>query len=180
MHGALLGGGPPHDAANRADGRAGARGGASPAGGGPRRQGATDRDPVGNPDGPARGNEPHEAASDRVMRGTLVTRPACSLVAALLLLSSDGLAQTGALNKDPVEVVTKYLSLDRHGARLEAMSVEVLKPYINWKEEPVWGYVGVITDFEVVDDIAQWHNFDMLEDAISIKFREVRSMYWET
>ncbi len=116
------------------------------------------------------------------MRGTLVTRPSCSLVAALLLLllSSDGLAQTGALNKDPVEVVTKYLSLDRHGARLEAMSVEVLKPYINWKEEPAWGHVVVITDFEVLDDIAQWQIIDMLEVVIPVKFRVLGSMYWET
>jgi hypothetical protein len=116
------------------------------------------------------------------MRVALVTRPSCALAAALLLLllSSDGLAQTGALNKDPVEVVTKYLSLDRHGARLEAMSWETLKPYINWKEEPAWGHVVVITDFEVLDDIAQWQIIDMLEVVIPVKFRVLGSMYWET
>src|SRR5207247_10396796 len=137
-----------------------------------------DRHPVGDPGRPARRDQPHAAASDRVMRGTLVTRPSCSLGAALLLrlLTNDGPAQTGALKKDPVEVVTKYLSLDRHGARLEAMSVEVLKPYINWKEEPAWGHVVVITDFEVLDDIAQWQIIDMLEVVIPVKFRVRGSM----
>ena len=117
-----------------------------------------------------------------MMRGMPVTRPSFSLAIALLLLflSSDGMAQTGAVNKDPVEVVTKYLSLDRHGARLEAMSWETLKPYINWKEEPAWEHVVVITDFEVLDDIAQWQIIDMLDVVIPVKFRVLGLMYWET
>ncbi|MGH7252263.1 MAG: hypothetical protein ACREIE_00550 [Nitrospiraceae bacterium] len=111
-----------------------------------------------------------------------MTRPSCSLGAAvlLLLLSSDGLAQTGQTNKDPVEMVTKYLSLDRHGARLEAMSFETLKPYINWKEEPAWEHVVVITDFEVLDDIAQWEIINVLDVVIPVRFRVLGSMYWET
>ncbi len=116
------------------------------------------------------------------MRGMLVTRPSLSLAIALflLVLPTDGVAQTGALNKDPTDVVKKYLTLDRHGARLEAMSWETVKPYINWKEEPAWGHVVVITDFEVPDDIKQWEIISNLDVVIPVKFRVLGSMYWET
>lgn len=111
-----------------------------------------------------------------------MTRLSWSLAAALLLLllPGDGLAQTGATNQDPVKMVTKYLSLDRHGARLEAMSFETLKPYISWKEEPAWEHVVVISDFEVVDDIAQWEIINVLDVVIPVKFRVLGSMSWET
>ena len=98
----------------------------------------------------------------------------------LVLLSHDGLAQVNAIHKDPAEMVEKYLSLDRHGARLEAMSFESLKPYITWKEEPAWPHVVVILDFEVMYDIEQWEVINVLEVVIPVKFQVLGSMEWET
>src|SRR2546430_2246702 len=53
------GGGRPHGDATRAGGRPGPRGGAPSAATGPRSQAARKRDPVGTPDGAARGTQPH-------------------------------------------------------------------------------------------------------------------------
>lgn len=91
----------------------------------------------------------------------------------------DSLAATGELKKDPADVVKAYLSLDMKGARLEPLSMETLKPYVNWKEEPPWGHVVVIDGYEVSDDIRTWEVVSLLEVVIPVKFRVVGSMYWE-
>lgn len=98
----------------------------------------------------------------------------------LLATSSDGLAQTYALNRDPVEVVKKYISLDQKGVRLESRSWETLKPYVHWKEEPTWGHVMVTGGYKVIDDIKQWEVVSMLEVVIPVEFQVLGAMYWET
>jgi hypothetical protein len=105
------------------------------------------------------------------------------LVATVLLVAAgaagDGQAFTGDLKKDPAMVVKAYLSLDMKGARLDAMSWETLRPYINWKREISWGIVVVIDDYEVSDDIKAWEVVDILEVWIPAKFKVLGTMEWE-
>jgi hypothetical protein len=83
------------------------------------------------------------------------------------------------ITEDPTKILQKYLSLDKKGVRLEASSWEVMKPFVSWNEEPVWGRVVVISQFEVVDDVSQWEIFDGLEAKIPVIFDVVGIMYWE-
>ena len=98
----------------------------------------------------------------------------------LFVTSGDGLAQTYALNRDPVELVKKYVSLDQKGVRLESRSWETLKPYVHWKEEPAWGHVMVTGGYKVIDDIKQWEVVSLLEVVIPVEFQVLGAMYWET
>jgi hypothetical protein len=105
------------------------------------------------------------------------------IVAVFLTLQvtwSEGLAQTYALTRDPVELVKKYVSLDQKGVRLESRSWETLKPYVHWKEEPAWGHVMVTGSYKVVEDIKQWEIVNMLEVVIPVEFQVLGAMYWET
>lgn len=106
------------------------------------------------------------------------------LIAAIFLTLqvtwNDGLAQTYALTRDPVELVKKYVSLDQKGVRLESRSWETLKPYVHWKEEPTWGHVMVTGSYNVVDDIKRWEIVSMLEVLIPVEFQVLGAMYWET
>ncbi|MBI4401073.1 MAG: hypothetical protein HY581_05530 [Nitrospirae bacterium] len=99
---------------------------------------------------------------------------------ALLLIASDGLARPGDLIKPPTEVVKQYISLDMKGARLEAMSKEVLKPYINWKDEPAWGQVVVIESYTVPDDVKRWEIISATEAIIPVEFKVLGSVYLES
>jgi hypothetical protein len=98
----------------------------------------------------------------------------------LYVLPGDGLSAPGDLKKDPAGVVKTYFSLDMKGARLEAMSWETLKPYIEWKEEPSWEHVVVIENYEVVEDVTTWEILGTMEALIPVKFRVLGVMYWET
>lgn len=108
-----------------------------------------------------------------------MTKAVFSLTVLLVVLfsSGDGSAQTGSLNKDPSLLLKKYLSLDIKGARLEAISWEAQKPYIDWKEEPVWGHVVVVTAYEVVEDIEQWQVKNNLDVVIPVEFKVLGSVY---
>jgi hypothetical protein len=99
---------------------------------------------------------------------------------AVLFLGGDALSQTGALNRDPIELLKKYLSLDLHGARLEPMSREALKPYVDWKEEPVWGQVVVVSSYDVPDDLKKWQVLDNLDVIIPVAFEVLGSVYLES
>lgn len=94
--------------------------------------------------------------------------------------ASDGLAFTGDLKKDPSLTVKAYLDLDMKGARLDAMSWETLKPYINWKREISWGIVDVIDGYEIVEDVKAWEIIDILEVVIPVKYRVLGTMDWDT
>jgi hypothetical protein len=112
-----------------------------------------------------------------------MTAPAITrlLIVTLLLagMSGEGLAFTGDLKKDPAAVVKAYLSLDMKGARLEAMSWETLRPYINWRREVSWGIVVVIDDYEVNDEIKDWQVVNILEVWIPAKFKVLGILEWE-
>lgn len=87
---------------------------------------------------------------------------------------------TGDLTNDPSEVVKTYLRLDSKGVRFEAISQETLRPYIDWSEEPQWGKVVVIQEYEVIDDVEQWEIINSLEMRIPVTFKILGTVYWET
>ncbi len=97
-----------------------------------------------------------------------------------LLSPSNLFGLTGDLTNNPAKVIEKYLSLDQRGARLEARTSEVLKPYIAWTEEPTWGQVVVISDYTVAQDTTQWEIFSYLEAVIPVTFQILGFMQWET
>ena len=71
--------------------------------------------------------------------------------------SSSVFAITGDLTNDPAKIVKKYLSLDKRGARLHAITSEVLTPYIAWTHEPAWGQIVVIEHVSMIqNDIRLW------------------------
>ena len=90
------------------------------------------------------------------------------------------LALTGDITHDPSKVVEKYVSLDSRGARLDARSFEVLRPYITWEEEPTWGSVVVISKYDVIEDVAQWQIINKLEALIPVTYQVVGYMNWAT
>jgi hypothetical protein len=96
-----------------------------------------------------------------------------------MLSVSLAFGQTGALTRDPAELVRKYLRLDMHGARLHPASVETQRPYIAWVDEPVWGHAVVIERFQVIDDLAQWEVRGNLDVVIPVEFTIVGSVYWQ-
>ena len=104
------------------------------------------------------------------------------ILSGLMLLVSplSTLALMGDITHDPSKIVQKYLSLDSRGARLDARSFEVLRPYIAWDEEPAWGSVVVISKFEVIEDVTQWKIINKLEALIPVTYQVVGYMNWET
>jgi hypothetical protein len=93
------------------------------------------------------------------------------LLVAGVFWGGEGKAQSGALNKSPTELLKKYLTLDLHGARLEPLSYEAIKPYVAWKEEPAWGQVVVVSGYEVPEDIKRWQVINNLDVIIPVAFR---------
>ena len=88
-------------------------------------------------------------------------------------------AFSGQITEDPTKILQKYLSLDKKGVRLEAHSWQVVRPFVAWLEEPVWGQVVVISRYEVVDDVSQWEIIDGLEAKIPVIFEVLGTMHWE-
>ncbi|GJL54238.1 MAG: hypothetical protein NPIRA02_13700 [Nitrospirales bacterium] len=89
-------------------------------------------------------------------------------------------AFSGDIKNDPSRFLEKYLSLDKRGARLEVDSQEVLAPFVSWTEEPAWGRVVVISEFQVIEDVGQWEILSSTEMLIPVTFEVVGTMYWET
>ena len=87
---------------------------------------------------------------------------------------------TGDLTRDPSDVVKAYLRLDSKGVRLEAISQETLRPYIDWSEEPTWAKVIVMKQFEVIEDVEKWEIINSLEMRIPVTYEVVGTLYWET
>lgn len=116
----------------------------------------------------------------RYGRWVMSTQVSLVLLVALLVMSGDGHAVRGDLTNDPAEVLKKYVSLDVKGVRLEAMSWEAQRPYISWSEEPLWGQVVVIADYQIIDDIRSWEIVNMLEVVIPVRYRVLGAVYWET
>lgn len=88
-------------------------------------------------------------------------------------------AISGHITEDPTKILQKYLSLDKKGVRLEAHSWQVVRPFVAWLEEPVWGQVVVISRYEVVDDVSQWEIINGLEAKIPVIFEVLGTMHWE-
>jgi len=86
---------------------------------------------------------------------------------------------TNDITNDPSKVVEKYLSLDKRGARLNALSYEVLKPYTAWGEEPVWGQVVVISEYTVAKDVDKWEIVSPVEAVIPVTYQNVGVIQWE-
>ena len=114
------------------------------------------------------------------MKPLIKSLPPIALLLGLVLIASDGRARTGDLGKDPADLVRVYVSLDSKGARLDAMSYETLRPYVNWTEEPVWGRAVIIQGYEVEDDIKKWQVLSNTEVVIPVRFKTVGSVYWNT
>lgn len=104
------------------------------------------------------------------------------LLILVLLLSGPvcALAQSGSLDQSPATIVKRYVTLDKKGARMDAMSFETLVPYIDWHEEPVWGRVVVISDVTVPEDYRQWEVVNKLEVVIPATFHVLGAVYLET
>jgi hypothetical protein len=103
-----------------------------------------------------------------------------AVLISMAVLWGNGLAQTGALNKDPSELLKKYLSLDMHGVRLEPMSQEALKPYVAWKDEPVWGQIVIVSNFQIPDDLKRWQLLGNLDVIVPVTFQVLGSVYLES
>jgi hypothetical protein len=105
------------------------------------------------------------------MNSRLLMRQVISLALLLgwIFLSSDGWAQTGALVKDPALVLKKYLELDHKGARLHSLAWESQRPYVGWKEEPVWGQLVVVSGYEVIEEIGQWNVKDKVLGSLYLE-----------
>ncbi|WP_443147764.1 hypothetical protein [Nitrospira sp.] len=101
-------------------------------------------------------------------------------VLGIVVFSASSLQAIGGhITEDPTKILQKYLSLDKKGVRLEAHSWQVVRPFVAWLEEPVWGHVVVISGYDVVDDVSQWEVIDGLEAKIPIIFEVLGTMHWE-
>jgi hypothetical protein len=119
---------------------------------------------------------------EQTMTANIGWRSVLSLWLVLILVgaSNEGLAQTGALDHSPTEIVKRYLSLDSKGVRLDAAGFETLRPFIDWKEEPAWGRVVVIQSFTIPENLKQWEIISKLEVVIPVEFKVIGSVYMET
>lgn len=97
-----------------------------------------------------------------------------------LLFTHLAQALIGEVKKDPTDMLKQYLALDERGARLDAISFETLKPYIDWKEEPAWGHSVVISQVKVIDDVKQWEILGPIDVFIPVEFTIVGHVYWDS
>jgi hypothetical protein len=106
------------------------------------------------------------------------------LVALTLLapdvLSNAQLSPSGSMRRSPVEVVKRYVLLDRKGARLDAPSFETLIPYIDWREEPAWGRIIVVQSTTVPEDYRKWEILNNWEVIIPVTFQVRGAVYLES
>ncbi len=96
-----------------------------------------------------------------------------------VVCSSQAFGLTGDLINDPADTVKKYLSLDKRGARLQALSYETVRSYVEWEEEPSWGQVVVILGYTVNDDVKEWEIVSSTEAVIPVTFQVVGVIHWE-
>jgi hypothetical protein len=102
------------------------------------------------------------------------------MLAGALLAAGQAAAQTGALNHSPTDLLKRYLTLDLHGVRLEPLSQEALKPYVVWKDEPIWDKIIVVTGYEVPEDVKRWQVINNLDVLIPVEFRVLGSVDLQT
>lgn len=103
-----------------------------------------------------------------------------SVILALSVPSNAQLNPSGSMRRSPVEVVKRYVLLDRKGARLDAPSFDTVVPYINWREEPAWGRIVVVQETTVPEDYRKWEILNNLEVIIPVTFHVRGAVYLET
>ena len=86
------------------------------------------------------------------------------MIGVLILAPSTLQAFNRHIKEDPVNVLDKFLSLDKKGVRLEAASWQVLKSYVTWEEDIAWGQVVVISNFRIIEDVEKWLAGNALAD----------------
>jgi hypothetical protein len=96
-----------------------------------------------------------------------------------VFFSNPALALTSDLTNDPAGIIKKYLSLDKRGVRLQALSYESVRSYVHWGEEPPWGQVVVIEDYTINDDVREWKIVSSTEAIIPVTFQVAGIMHWE-
>ena len=62
---------------------------------------------------------------------------------------------------------------------MQALSYEAVRPYVAWEEEPPWGQVVIVGDYEVSDDIKEWDIISSTEAVIPVTFQILGVMHWE-
>ncbi|WP_455244885.1 hypothetical protein [Petrachloros mirabilis] len=97
-----------------------------------------------------------------------------------LLNTTAVFAQLRGLDRSPAEIVKKYFTLDKKGAKLDSLSYEALNPYTDWQEERAWGRIVVIRGFSVAEHYRQWEVVDRMEVVIPVTFQVIGSVYMET
>lgn len=116
----------------------------------------------------------HRSAADSA---TWLAACALTLVCVGLILpvhvswAQTGFTQSGSLKRSPAEIVKRYVRLDQKGARLDAVAFDVLSPYVEWKEEPLWDQIVVIREAHVPEDYRKWDIIDNLDVVIPVTFR---------
>jgi hypothetical protein len=103
-----------------------------------------------------------------------------SVILALSVPSNAQLNPSGSMRRSPVEVVKRYVLLDRKGARLDAPSFDTLVPYIDWREEPAWGRIVVVQETTIPEDYRKWEILNNLEVIIPVTFHVRGAVYLET
>lgn len=103
-----------------------------------------------------------------------------SVILALSVPSNAQLNPSGSMRRSPVEVVKRYVLLDRKGARLDAPSFDTVVPYIDWREEPAWGRIVVVQETTVPEDYRKWEILNNLEVIIPVTFHVRGAVYLET
>ncbi len=109
-----------------------------------------------------------------------MTRIVLLIISVLVLAVSTAQAFNRHIKEDPIKILDKYLSLDKKGARLEAESWQVFKPYVEWEADVAWGQVVVISTFHIVDDVNEWEIINGLEAKIPVIFDILGVMHWES
>jgi len=103
-----------------------------------------------------------------------------SVILGLSVPSNAQLNPSGSMRRSPVEVVKRYVLLDRKGARLDAPSFDTVVPYIDWREEPAWGRIVVVQETTVPEDYRKWEILNNLEVIIPVTFHVRGAVYLET
>ncbi len=103
-----------------------------------------------------------------------------AIVVGVLAVAGEATGLVGDIRRDPAEMVKKFLDLDTKGARLDSMSLEAVKPYLDWKDEPVWGQVVVIEDYTIIQDVHQWEVRGATDVIIPVEFQVLGALYFET
>src|SRR5919107_1527127 len=98
----------------------------------------------------------------------------------LMVPPDESVAQSNSITHSPAKVVEKYFALDNKGVRLDATSFESVAGLVDWKEEPVWGKVIVISGFTVADDFRKWEIVTRLEVLVPVEFRVLGVMYLDS